>query len=66
MGFQIKTKDRLKMYIKRDGSQKDRTLPVMNSTSLESERGALLTLLMKSLFRITALKLLLDLLTKNR
>jgi hypothetical protein len=36
----------------------------MNSTSLESERGALLTLLMKSLFRITALKLLLDLLTK--
>ena len=42
-----------------------RTLPFMNLTSLESERGALLTLLIKSLLRITASNLLPVLLTKN-
>ena len=46
--------------------KRKRTLPFMNSASLERERGALLTLLMKSLLRITASNLLPVLLTKNR
>jgi hypothetical protein len=42
------------------------TFPFMNVISLERESGALLILLINSLFNITALNLLPVLLTRNR